>query len=150
MGPLFSWPFHRFKEEALVANEATSLSNQRCSRLALGIRCDHLAIAPITFVVWKREHGHSNVGRTVIAKPRKANSNSVRGGPGYEISMVTTAIAFDEHHPRARITFKRTKLAQVECVSNLTCHWSIVRHRHLRILQSWHQDEKASRMEGSA
>jgi hypothetical protein len=46
--PLLSWPFHRLKEEALVANEAASLSNERRSRLALGISFDNLAIAPIT------------------------------------------------------------------------------------------------------
>jgi hypothetical protein len=126
--PLFSRLFHRFKEEALVASEASSLSNERRSRLALGISCDHLAIAPITFVVWKSEHRHGNIRWAIIAKSRKAHPNSVWGRPGNEISMMNTAIAFDEHNPSACITLKRTKLAQVERVPNLTCYWMSVGH----------------------
>jgi hypothetical protein len=108
---LFSRSFHRFEEEALVANEATSFPNQCRSRLALRISSDHLAVVPITFVVWKSEHRHGNIRWAVRSKFWKARPNSVWGRPGNEIPMMNTAIAFDEHHPSARITLKRTKLA---------------------------------------
>jgi hypothetical protein len=134
----FSWPFHRFKKEALISNEATSLSNERRSRLALGISCDHLAIPPITFFVWKGEHRHCNIGWAIISKSRKAHPNSVWGLPGNEISMMNAAIALDEHDPSARIALKRTEVAQVECVPNLTCYWVSIRHCLLRTLQFWH------------
>jgi hypothetical protein len=103
-----SCPVHRFKEEALVANEATSLSNERRSRLTLRISCDHLAIAPITFFVWKSEHRHGNIRWAIISKSREAHPYSVWGRPGNEISMMNTAIAFDKHNPSARIALKRT------------------------------------------
>jgi hypothetical protein len=134
-----SCPVHRFKEEALVANEATSLSNERRSRLTLRISCDHLAIAPITFFVWKSEHRYGNIRWAIISKSREAHPYSVWGRPGNEISMMNTAIAFDEHNPSARIALKRTKLAQVERVPNLTCYWVSVHRCLLCTLQSCHQ-----------
>src|SRR6185437_12178178 len=120
--PPFAWPFHGFKKEALIANETTCLSNERRNRLALGISCDHLAIMAITLVVRKREHRHSNIRTAIIAKSRKTHPHSVWGRAGNEISMMSTTITFDEHDPSARITLKRTRLAQVERVPNLTCY----------------------------
>jgi hypothetical protein len=42
--------------------------------------------------------------------------------------MMNTAMAFDEHHPRARIGLKRIKLVQIERIPNLTSYWLSVRH----------------------
>src|ERR1039457_5763310 len=119
---------HRFKEEALVAGKATSFSNKRRSRLALGIGCDHLAIEPIAFFIWKSEHRHGNIRRTIVAEFRKAHPYSVWNHPRNEISMMNTAIAFGKHSPSARIGLKRTKLVQVERVPNLACYWMSIRH----------------------
>lgn len=124
----FSCRFHRFEKEAFVAKEATSLSNELRSRFALGIRCDPLAIAPITFFVWKGEHRHGNIRGAIMSKSRKAHPNSVRRLSRNEISVMNPAIAFDKHNPSACIALKRTQLAQVERVPNLTCYRVSVRH----------------------
>lgn len=91
------------------------------ARLALGITCDHLAIMSISFFVWKGEHSHGNIRWAIIPKSWKAYPYFIWGRSRNEISMVNSAIAFDEQNPGACIALKFTELAQVERVPNLTC-----------------------------
>lgn len=123
----FSISFHWFKEQAFVAGETTSLSNERRSRLALRIGRDQFSIASVAFCVWKSEHRHSDIGRAIIAQSRKAGSSVVRRCAGDEVSMMNATIAYNEPDPRARIALKCIQLIEIECVANLACYRMRVR-----------------------
>jgi hypothetical protein len=73
---------YRLKEEALIASKAATLSDESRSRLALRIGCNHFAIAPVAFFIWKSEHSDGHIPRAIIAKSRKTRPYSIWTRPG--------------------------------------------------------------------
>ena len=113
---------HWLKEQALIAGKAACLPDEGRGRLTLWVGFDLLAVPSITLFVWKGEHRHGDIRRAIIAKSRETHPYSVWSRPGNEISVMNTAVTFDQRNPGACVGFKCAELVQIERVPNLTCH----------------------------